>query len=239
MRNYLSFGGGVNSVAMMLLLLDEGVEFEAVYVWMPDHPSTHEYLLYLEYKGMEITTIFPSVKRIHMGRVFYNLYDFCYERRIFPYKTNRWCTKEFKVQSLEKYFQTPAFVNLGIDYGEKHRAQMAYKKGLENRYPLIEREISRPQCIEIIKSHGLDIPRKSGCFFCPLQSYAQWRRLRKEDPELFCKAMALEKRSIQRAREAGKAEHTINFHKSLTEIVDQGQRSLFPEIDYPPCQCGL
>lgn len=36
MKNYLSFGGGVNSVAMMLLLLDEGVEFEAVYVWMPD-----------------------------------------------------------------------------------------------------------------------------------------------------------------------------------------------------------
>jgi tRNA U34 2-thiouridine synthase MnmA/TrmU len=32
MRNYLSFGGGVNSVAMMLLLLDEGIEFEAVYV---------------------------------------------------------------------------------------------------------------------------------------------------------------------------------------------------------------
>ena len=32
MRNYLSFGGGVNSTAMLLLLLDEGWEFEAVYV---------------------------------------------------------------------------------------------------------------------------------------------------------------------------------------------------------------
>ena len=56
MRNYLSFGGGVNSVAMMLLLLDEGVEFgpgkdaEALYVWMPDWPETHEYLMMLEEK---------------------------------------------------------------------------------------------------------------------------------------------------------------------------------------------
>ena len=29
MKKYLSYGGGVNSVAMLLLLLDEGWEFES------------------------------------------------------------------------------------------------------------------------------------------------------------------------------------------------------------------
>lgn len=52
MKNYLSFGGGVNSVAMYLIMLDDGMipgdstnGFEAVYV---DHggdwPETLEYV---------------------------------------------------------------------------------------------------------------------------------------------------------------------------------------------------
>lgn len=32
MKNYLSFGGGVNSVALYLLMEDMGIEFEAVFV---------------------------------------------------------------------------------------------------------------------------------------------------------------------------------------------------------------
>ncbi|RLC23031.1 MAG: hypothetical protein DRH93_08360 [Deltaproteobacteria bacterium] len=44
MKNYLSFGGGVNSVAMMLLLLDQKAEFEAIFVdHETDWPETYEY----------------------------------------------------------------------------------------------------------------------------------------------------------------------------------------------------
>ena len=44
MKNYLSFGGGVNSVAMMLLLLDQKQEFESIFVdHGTDWPETYEY----------------------------------------------------------------------------------------------------------------------------------------------------------------------------------------------------
>jgi len=33
MKNYLSHGMGVNSTALMLLLADEGIEFESVFVY--------------------------------------------------------------------------------------------------------------------------------------------------------------------------------------------------------------
>ena len=45
MKEYLSFGGGVNSTALMLLLLDEGIEFESVFVnHGGDYPETYEYV---------------------------------------------------------------------------------------------------------------------------------------------------------------------------------------------------
>jgi len=45
MKNYLSFGGGVNSVALYLYLLDQKVEFEAVFVdHGTDWPETYDYV---------------------------------------------------------------------------------------------------------------------------------------------------------------------------------------------------
>lgn len=44
---YLSFGGGVNSTALYLHLLELGQEFEAVYVdHGTDYPETAEYVAY-------------------------------------------------------------------------------------------------------------------------------------------------------------------------------------------------
>lgn len=44
MKKYLSFGGGVNSVAMMLMLLDQKDDFEAIFVdHGTDWPETYEY----------------------------------------------------------------------------------------------------------------------------------------------------------------------------------------------------
>ncbi len=47
-KKYLSFGGGVNSTALMLYLLDRGEEFEAVYSdHQTDYPDTINYIHYL------------------------------------------------------------------------------------------------------------------------------------------------------------------------------------------------
>jgi hypothetical protein len=224
MKNYLSFGGGVNSVAMMLLLLDEGVEFEAVYVWMPDWPETHEYLMMLEDKGYPIMVIFP-----HVRHRYFNLIEFCEEKKIIPFRQRRWCTGDFKIATLQKYFKKPCFVLLGIDAGESHRAKLSSHQGTENRYPLIEREINREDCLKIITDHGLPIPTKSGCWICPFQSVREFKKLRREHPDLFCKAVELENNS-------GKI---LVKSKNLTQIINEPDAYLFDDMAYPPCQCGL
>lgn len=223
MKNYLSFGGGVNSVAMMLLFLDEGVEFEAVYVWMPDWPETHEYLMMLEDNRYPITVIMAHKRKQ------FNLYDRCVFHKMMP-GFKRWCTVDFKVETLRKYYQRPCFEMVGIAMEESRRAVLRCEDGIERRYPLIERELSRTDCINIIKAHGLPLPIKSGCFFCPYQRQAQWKELRRKHPELFCKARELEKIT---------GRNLPLSNKSLDSIINEPDNFLFDDMAYPPCQCGL
>jgi competence ComEA-like helix-hairpin-helix protein len=194
MKNYLSFGGGVNSVAMLLLFHELEIGHEAVYVWMPDAPETHDYLLMLEGRGFPITVIFPWVQS------HWNLYNYCIAYEMTPSYIHRWCTDKFKVRTLSKYYQGPAFENIGFAADEAKRARLKVKKSIESRYPLIEYDIDRQGCIDIIKRHGLPVPVKSGCFFCCYQGVGQWKELRRRHPELFCKAVALEKLSMENAR---------------------------------------
>ena len=110
MKTYLSFGGGVNSVAMMLLLLDEGIEeFEAVFVdHGTDWPETYKYFDmfqgWLTRKGYKpITVLKPNVEG------FTNLYDFYWHKKWVPSHMRRICTDKFKIRPLFKYFDKPCF----------------------------------------------------------------------------------------------------------------------------------
>lgn len=229
MKNYLSFGGGVNSVAMMLLLLEQGKEFRSVYVHMPDWPQTHEYILMLEEKGYPITVIhaMPTSK---LGKAFdSNLYQYCVNARMMP-GFKRWCTVNYKVKVLRNYYQRPCFEMVGISTDESHRAVLRCEDGIERRYPLIENEMSRQDCKTLIKKHGLPLPIKSGCFFCPFQRKAQWQQLRRQHPDLFCKARELEKIT---------GRNLPVSNKPLDKIINEPDSYLFDEMAYPPCQCGL
>jgi len=235
MRNYLSFGGGVNSTAMLLLLLDEGWDFEAIY---SDHgcdlPETRRFVYWLS-KHTPITILRPDVQG------FDNLYDYCWHTKTIPMVMHRACTDKFKLRPIRKYCEPPAFELIGISTDEGHRAKIRNEGGLESRFPLMEYDLNREDCKRIIQEHGIPVPVKSGCFFCPLQPLKSWRELRRDHPELFCKAKQLEERSGEYRRSQGKRFTGLRGieGKTLDNIVDEDQRELFKEFEYPPCRCEL
>ena len=196
---YLSFGAGVNSTALLLLLKDEGYEFETVFADTGvEWPETYEYIEYLRSKGFEIKVIKPTVE----GR-FNSLYDYCLHYKILPSIHWRWCTYKFKLRPLWKYFKKPCVVYIGISYDERHRALPNGKyfskreanlvRRIKVKYPLIEWRLTRRDCARIIKEHGLKLPSKSGCWICPFQTKKQLLRLQTLHPELFKKLIELEK----------------------------------------------
>ena len=238
MKHYLSFGGGVNSVALHLLMLEKKIDFESIFVdHGTDYPETYEYFEmfngWLEKKGLKkIKRLIPDVEG------FKNLYDYSFHYSMVPSIMMRWCTDKFKIKIVHKYIQRPCFMHIGIDSGESKRAKISYNKGIENRYLLIENEIDRNECKRIIEKEGLKIPKKSGCFICPFQRKNQFIELRRIHPDLYCKALKLEKKNKEYRESKGKKPLALHGSgRDLQTLVEEKQMKLFDK--YPPCQCGL
>ena len=245
MRRYLSFGGGVNSTALLLLMADEvrSGEVEAVFVDHGcDYPETYAYTKLIQDEGYPITILRPDF------RGFDNLYDYCMTARLVPTRFMRWCTQHFKIEPLHSYFETPCEVYIGIDADEERRAKGSRTDGMTNIFPLVERGIGRQGCIDIIESHGLPVPPKSGCYICPFQRRSQWIALNQEHPELWCKAETLERTNIEAQEERRPRDAPLWLaDRPLMEVirakdgrgrrVSADQQDLFD--DRRPCQCGL
>lgn len=236
-KNYLSFGGGVNSVALMLWLIEHDIELESVFVdHGGDYPETYEYVDMLLTKGYEITVLKP--RKIIKGKEV-DLYGEYYEYRITPSAHFRWCTSRWKVLTVANYVEKPCFLFLGIALEEAHRAKRnkEYEFGIVRDYPPIDHNINRQGCVEIIKRHGLPVPPKSGCFFCPFQKASEIRGLYHRCDDLFGKALELEKRNIQRNKEKGRPQsgylHASN--RPLEVVAMTNQTELFD--DMWPCAC--
>jgi len=221
-----------------------GMDFEAIFV---DHggdlPETYEYVDYFVKTGRPVTILKPHVFRKKYGKSWDNLYDYMLELHLVPSIQFRWCTGDFKVKTIERYCERPCFQHIGIDAGESKRAKMNSAKGVESRWLLIEHDIDRDGCKEMITAAGLPVPPKSGCWFCPYQGPAQFRRLRREHPDLFCKAQKLEAANMQDYETRhGKPGYTLkNNGKTLGQIINDKQLALpgLKEMEFPPCQCGL
>lgn len=241
MKQYLSYGGGVNSVALYLYLLEQGIEFEALFVdHKTDWPETYDYADMFK-SHYPLTILKPSRKIITPFQAeFDSLYDFCFAKKMFPSRVARWCTTDFKRTVLNKYQEKDCFVLIGFDWGESHRAKIYCDKGREFRYPLIEAEIDRDGCEKIIKRHGLPVPRKSGCYICPFQRVSELRELRRIHPDLFCKLEQLENINNNERKSKG-LEPYYSFKKPVREVAEKNPKQglLFKLHEYPPCECGL
>lgn len=241
MRHYLSFGAGVNSVALYLLMVEQGYEFEAVFSDTGcEWPETYHYLAMFQWwtkaNGLRSVTVLKPKMQGTQG-----LIEHAEKYAMVPSFMNRWCTDKFKRRPLRQYQKKPAFIHIGFAFDEAHRARISDTDGFENRYLLIEHEITRAGCIDIIRKAGLPIPRKSGCYICPFQRVGQWKELRRNHPELFCRAAELEKANIQSRIARGKKPLYLSQSPKapLSEIVGERQGVLFEQDEYPPCLCGL
>lgn len=224
---FMSFGGGVNSVAMLLILRDEGWQGEAVFA---DHhcdwPETYAYLDMLTERGYEIT-------RLDTG----DLYEANWRYGCVPTRMQRSCTRNFKTRPLRRYMRDQSggewrnAIGFAADEDDRAANMRNYDRtGEEVWFPLIERNIDRAGCIALIEAHGLSVPPKSGCFFCPFQRRDEVKRLRREHPELYCRIRKLE----AHCRKPGLY---IFRDMPVEQFVEENQPDLFGWR--PPCLCEL
>jgi len=188
----LSLGAGVNSTALLHVLIDNKMPLDEVIFadTGAEKPETYAYLEkwitpYLAEKGVPYTVV----------RAKETLQDRCWRGHTIPDRRYRWSTRDYKIRPIYRHLKphAPVVCYLGICSDEPDRVKGELRvKWLTRKWPLIEQGISRAGCGKIITDHGWPVPVKSGCFFCPFTKLEDWRWLWKEHPDLYKYAVDLE-----------------------------------------------
>lgn len=144
----------------------------------------------------------------------------------------RGCTGDFKVVPIRKKIRElvgikrggagviRARVWMGISTDEAIRIKPSLVDFVENRWPLIDRGISREDCYTWMEKAGYPRPPRSACVFCPFHSDYEWARMKKEEPHEFQRAVAFEQRLQDTIAEITRVDGTPYLHGSLIPLGD-------------------
>ena len=165
----------------------------------------------------------------------------------------RSCTADYKINVIARELRRlgatkddPAVVGIGISMDEIQRARswgtVDPRNPFQiNEYPLLRLGLRRHDALRIIAASGLPQPPRSACYFCPFHSMDEWRRLKRDEPDLFAKSVALEMEMNLRRDRMGK-DHVwlTRFGRPLDQVVnDQMVLSLDdPGVADAPCDSG-
>jgi hypothetical protein len=98
----------------------------------------------------------------------------------------RQCTREYKLDPIRRKVQEvheaagrrPVEQWMGISLDEISRMRTSDVRYITNRYPLVDRRMTRHDCRRWLDAHGWPEVPKSSCIGCPYHSDRQWRQLR-------------------------------------------------------------
>lgn len=187
----LSFGGGVQSTAM-ILLIKEGVLPKPDIIIHSDTGSEMPYTIEL------IEKIKPIIEELgipfqivtsHFGK----LHEAYKSKSTVPVVGIRSCTVNFKILPQRRFIRSIVGNKngkllcecwLGITTDEANRKIDSELKWIGNKFPLLDHNISRKDCIKINKKYNLDV-KKSGCFCCPYGGKKWFISLYRNHPDLF------------------------------------------------------
>lgn len=187
MTYWLSYGGGVNSTALAVLMCDgkfpqydpwrilfsdTGDERSETYLYIRQH-----FIPYLQAHGRELEICWPNESVLER-----------WERlKVTGSRLLRTCTEEAKIIPMHRYRHAHGggTVILGIDASESHRRP-------DDIRPLVDANIDREECKQIILAAGLPVPVKSGCWHCPFMRVSQIVELARTSPCRFDRIVRLE-----------------------------------------------
>ena len=233
--------GEITPMPDFAVFADTQAEPQSVYDWLDWLEKQLPFPVYRVTKGsLEVDSLTPAKatsKATH--------YDEGeeYMRRLIPLfgimpngaKTaaiGRSCTADYKIRQIEKEIIDRCGITrgqkeitvtqlIGISWDEIQRMKDARLKWTQIRWPLIEKRMTRRQCLEWMKNNGYPEPPRSACVWCPFHSDTEWRRLRDEEPNEFKRAVDFD----EKIRTLGKRDRVLkmdvflhNSCKPLSEI---------------------
>ena len=231
----VSFSGGKDSTAMLLLMLEHGWHIDEIIFCDTgmEFPQMYSHIDKVErYIGRKVT-------RLKAEKTF-EYYMFEHEKTKgerqgqkgygWPTMWARWCTVALKQDVVKRYLRQYSDITEyhGIAADEAHRAEK--NKGRNIRYPLIEWNVTEKDCLNYCYSKGFNWDglyehfNRVSCWCCPLKSIAELRQLYKHYPELWRRLLDMD----NRARNQFRADYSVAELDKRFEAEDR-QLCLFRE----------
>lgn len=238
-----SFGGGVQSMAALVLAAQGKLPYR-YFVFADvgadsEHPATMVYLEtvarpFAERHGLRLVV----VQKLRKDGSFESILEKLHRTQTsidIPVRMqngapgNRSCTADYKVKPVAKWMKAhgatvanPGRVAIGISTDEWIRVKPSQIPFVVNEHPLIDLDLSREDCLALIREAGVKDPPKSACWFCPFHTPAAWLEMRETEPELFARSVELEAMVNRRRRRLAKyAVFLTRFAKPLDEAIVQ------------------
>lgn len=259
----VSYGAGTNSLGLLLAAHERGLRPKAILFadTGSERPETYAHLdvvlaPWLRAAGWPELTV---VRWIPRSGAFVPLADYYRARRELPSVAYGFagCSDKFKRQPLDRSARALPWVQaahalgarverwVGYDAGEAHRARALSRAPDPHlwtwRAPLVEWGLDREDCREIIARHGLPQPGKSACFCCPQSRKGDVYDLSRAHPELFERAVDIERAAAAKRTEEGVQGGIVGLGRYFAWEPLGGQVALFaPPVDETPEElpCG-
>lgn len=240
----LSLGAGVQSSTLLLMGCGGEVQIDAAIFadtgWEPRAVYVH-----LEWLERQATAAGIPVYRVTKGdlradalvgksEAWMPLYAAGNGREV---QLKRQCTRHYKLRPIHRQARAlgatrrqPITLLIGISLDEFARMRDPRVQYLRHEWPLIDRRMTRQDCLHWLERHGYPRPPKSSCVGCPYRDARAWRQMRDTQPEEWADAVAFD--AAIRAQRQGDA---VYLHRSLrplplvnlTTPQERGQMDLF------------
>jgi PP-loop superfamily ATP-utilizing enzyme len=254
----ISYGGGVQSTALLVLAATEQIDFQhAIFSNVGDdseHPASLKYVReiakpYADKHGINLVEVQRTNREgVPTETLHQRLVNKEHRAIGIPVRmsngapASRTCTSEYKIKVVAKWVRQqgatktdPATVAIGISTDEMQRANNRQTIPYEIAvYPLLDLGLNRGDCQNIIANAGLPVPPKSSCYFCPFHRTSTWREMRRDEPELFEKSVDLERKINEKRTRLGMDHVWLSDRlRPLDEAIFEAQEPLNFEQDGP------
>jgi 3'-phosphoadenosine 5'-phosphosulfate sulfotransferase (PAPS reductase)/FAD synthetase len=206
-RHICGISGGKDSSALAVYLRERVPDMEYFFCDTgAELPETYEYLDRLE------VTLGKKIERLNPRKGFDHWFEVY--RGALPSPQMRWCTKKMKIEPLEEWIgDSPAVSYVAIRADEANRkGYVSTKPNITTVFPFIEDGIDKDGVMRILEEAGVGLPSyyewrtRSGCYFCFYQRKAEWIGLEERHPDLWERAVAIEKKVMLDAGADGNAD---------------------------------
>jgi len=228
MKHIVSFSGGKDSTAMLLMMIEKNMPIDKIicidttkeFPGMYRHIKKVQSVCHIEIEIIKIDFDYWFSKHIktkgkNKGKKGYGFPDF----------RNRWCTalKRDTIKKTEKTYSNEVIEYHGIAYDEIDRCKN--NSGRNIQYPLVNWKITEKEALEYCYEKGFDWDGlyddfvRVSCWCCPLSRIGELKTLYNKYPKLWKELQAMDKLSYRKFRSTYSVDElTDKFSKDTEQM---------------------